>query len=512
MKGLGKSRKPDINDLSRALAELRQAGQTPNRALFDRVKACGLAAVQPLIEIAVACDDSDTDSENPEIWAPVHAIQLLGEIGAAEAVDPLVPLLDRSDDDYLAEALVEAFVGIGATAVPPLCALLLGRNRDLWARVRAAESLGKIGRRYPQTRAGIVSALIERLDPSQTQAPDDEILNGFAIAALLEMKATEAAPAIRQAFAEDRVDTLVVGLSESLADLGLAPERGATPRAKGKGMQLRLRCTACRHVRPHEIETIYCDLPTQERRAKGEETPYSQFVIPQRITCPKCGVVDQYELAEMAYIALMAEVLKKLAAQRAGATAGSLDEGPLQFIRFGLLDGREMHPYEARDLYRQRVGDEPENAELRVRYANVLRGLGHQDEAIAQYRAALRLEPANLEALLNLGRLDWQAGDLAEARGKLKRVLTQAPLSQLSHRDRERYLDAAQRDLDELDGPFEHLGGEGPILLYAGDLEAPMLALPQAQASTVRRVGAKTGRNDPCPCGSGKKFKRCHGG
>jgi len=23
---------------------------------------------------------------------------------------------------------------------------------------------------------------------------------------------------------------------------------------------------------------------------------------------------------------------------------------------------------------------------------------------------------------------------------------------------------------------------------------------------------AKTGRNDPCPCGSGKKYRRCHGG
>lgn len=22
---------------------------------------------------------------------------------------------------------------------------------------------------------------------------------------------------------------------------------------------------------------------------------------------------------------------------------------------------------------------------------------------------------------------------------------------------------------------------------------------------------AKVGRNDPCPCGSGKKFKKCHG-
>jgi preprotein translocase subunit SecA len=25
------------------------------------------------------------------------------------------------------------------------------------------------------------------------------------------------------------------------------------------------------------------------------------------------------------------------------------------------------------------------------------------------------------------------------------------------------------------------------------------------------RVGPKTGRNDPCPCGSGKKYKNCHG-
>jgi preprotein translocase subunit SecA len=25
------------------------------------------------------------------------------------------------------------------------------------------------------------------------------------------------------------------------------------------------------------------------------------------------------------------------------------------------------------------------------------------------------------------------------------------------------------------------------------------------------RVEKKVGRNDPCPCGSGKKFKNCHG-
>jgi preprotein translocase subunit SecA len=33
----------------------------------------------------------------------------------------------------------------------------------------------------------------------------------------------------------------------------------------------------------------------------------------------------------------------------------------------------------------------------------------------------------------------------------------------------------------------------------------------QAEAPKPVRAGAKVGRNDPCPCGSGKKFKKCHG-
>ncbi|CAI2718551.1 preprotein translocase subunit SecA [Nitrospina watsonii] len=41
----------------------------------------------------------------------------------------------------------------------------------------------------------------------------------------------------------------------------------------------------------------------------------------------------------------------------------------------------------------------------------------------------------------------------------------------------------------------EHRGGEGE----------------DAKAEPVRRDDKKVGRNDPCPCGSGKKFKKCHG-
>ena len=37
---------------------------------------------------------------------------------------------------------------------------------------------------------------------------------------------------------------------------------------------------------------------------------------------------------------------------------------------------------------------------------------------------------------------------------------------------------------------------------------APEIQLPKV---TIRRETPKVGRNDPCPCGSGKKFKACHG-
>ena len=31
------------------------------------------------------------------------------------------------------------------------------------------------------------------------------------------------------------------------------------------------------------------------------------------------------------------------------------------------------------------------------------------------------------------------------------------------------------------------------------------------KVETIQRNAPKVGRNDPCPCGSGKKYKKCHG-
>ena len=43
------------------------------------------------------------------------------------------------------------------------------------------------------------------------------------------------------------------------------------------------------------------------------------------------------------------------------------------------------------------------------------------------------------------------------------------------------------------------------VLSHGNDPIAARPAAPQ------RREGEKVGRNDLCPCGSGKKYKRCHG-
>jgi len=46
----------------------------------------------------------------------------------------------------------------------------------------------------------------------------------------------------------------------------------------------------------------------------------------------------------------------------------------------------------------------------------------------------------------------------------------------------------------------------------AGSAVAPAAdAPPPAAPQPMTRAQPKVGRNDPCPCGSGKKYKQCHG-
>jgi len=65
------------------------------------------------------------------------------------------------------------------------------------------------------------------------------------------------------------------------------------------------------------------------------------------------------------------------------------------------------------------------------------------------------------------------------------------PMTREEHEAREREREEARRKALR----------EQNLVYSAGD----------SAAAPAKREVAKVGRNDPCPCGSGKKFKKCHG-
>ena len=63
----------------------------------------------------------------------------------------------------------------------------------------------------------------------------------------------------------------------------------------------------------------------------------------------------------------------------------------------------------------------------------------------------------------------------------------------------------------ELGAPLEEVTDEPPRNLAASGRGAATATAPGAVAVQQRVIEEKVGRNDPCPCGSGKKYKKCCG-
>ena len=49
------------------------------------------------------------------------------------------------------------------------------------------------------------------------------------------------------------------------------------------------------------------------------------------------------------------------------------------------------------------------------------------------------------------------------------------------------------------------------VQYHHADYDEALGAAPEKAQQPYQRHVQKVGRNDPCPCGSGKKYKHCHG-
>ncbi len=141
----------------------------------------------------------------------------------------------------------------------------------------------------------------------------------------------------------------------------------------------------------------------------------------------------------------------------------------------------------------------PDDPWVRIHLGDVHRNLGDPVRAEAAYREAVALvaddgEPADVipvyERLTQLLAEQSDREDEASA-------LEEEGITVVRRRE------AAKR--------ASRRGRSGRGIPPATTPTAAPVSPPKPVSHPPRRTGPKVGRNEPCPCGSGKKYKRCHG-
>jgi hypothetical protein len=101
-----------------------------------------------------------------------------------------------------------------------------------------------------------------------------------------------------------------------------------------------------------------------------------------------------------------------------------------------------------------------------------------------------------------VGPEDVEEADLRAA------LLGRAAAIELPKSVREQVPDLCAAFLEDLQAAGR-LGGGRSLGVFVRALRGPFLQSSGSTRKPERRVAPKLGPNEPCPCGSGKKFKRC---
>jgi hypothetical protein len=176
------------------------------------------------------------------------------------------------------------------------------------------------------------------------------------------------------------------------------------------------------------------------------------------------------------------------AGQRARSSAAGNGAPPILQLVSNLIDSgwAAWLPFELIDALEAREGNSAQRRALRTRLE---RGPSPEDR-----------ERWERFALVCPSRIDLPDQDALDAEAAYA-VLDDLGLLVAEPEAVELVLTLDQEDVRELER-----------IRSARDVEGAGGAVPAGMPELGNVLGGgKTGRNDPCPCGSGKKFKRCHG-
>ena len=210
----------------------------------DYVAEYGLTAAQipDLIRMATDDDLSWLEQDDPRVWGPIHARRALGQLQAAEAVQPLLEELDQNealdekDDDWTTEEIPTALAMIGPAGFAAVAAFVRDAHGARWARAGAATALAKIAQAAPSLRDEALRHLTESLEKVT-----DPVLNGNLVCEIVDLKGIEALPAMREAYLQGRVDPAFLGDFQDVEiALGVRTARSSSHRGPDLGTRFRL--------------------------------------------------------------------------------------------------------------------------------------------------------------------------------------------------------------------------------------------------------------------------------
>ncbi len=187
--------------------------------------------IPELIQMATDEDLNWDDSESLEVWAPAHAWRTLGQLRAEEAIEPLLVLLHRADDDddydeWISEELPYVYGMIGAKAIPVLAKYLADKSNGVNFGIDICDCFKQIGNMQPETRDECVFVLVRQLNKLTDNAPE---VNAFLVSTLTDMKAVESLPNIKQAYEKECVDYTILGDYEDAEILMGVRQKRSTP-------------------------------------------------------------------------------------------------------------------------------------------------------------------------------------------------------------------------------------------------------------------------------------------
>jgi tetratricopeptide (TPR) repeat protein len=244
-------------------------------------------------------------------------------------------------------------------------------------------------------------------------------------------------------------------------------------------LNLELKCRRCRKTYTYQVEEV-----TMLHDAKGD------YIIADHIRCKNCGALDHYEKTGSANMAVVGRNLALLA--MGDKAMKHYEKGPLRFARSKRIGGKERSIEEALLYYEEMLAKKPDHVPSLIGYANTLSNAKRAEDAVVAYRKAIEHDPVAVEAIVSLGQNAAAYGRLEEAYDYLKEAVEVMDFGN--------YYRVSQDLRDFKAGIYE---AYADVALQLGkDLEP--LARPAAPAKKF-----KIGRNDPCPCGSGKKYKKC---